>query len=261
MIFWSELMKRQTLISSVVLATLFGLAPTEHSSAAPHYQENFTLENTNALPDFSWVDTDAESAVSGGNNDVGTYGDPLGVPQDGFVFWYSNLAIADASSVTELIYTNNFSPIDSSTSDLKFIWESRLESQFADDFSDMSGAGAPVGTRLALQLGGQWFVSNTSISSGNVTSADWTGNTLPFDPAAANWRELNNVDGSPGVSLGLLAGADLSGDITGAGLVSTFQQRQTLNINNFAIVPEPSALSLIFCGVVGVLGRKSRRSV
>lgn len=252
-------MKRQTLLYSVVLAILSSFASTDSCSAASLYREDFTSDGDSALADHGW--DGSEIGVNG--NSAGVYGDPGGVPQDGFHWWYNNTSMATNTPTTELSYTTELSPISSATNNLAISWESRLEHQFDDSFVDMSGTGTGVGMRVALQLGGQWYVSNSSISSGNIISGDWTLNTVPFDPAAANWRLLDNVDGSPGVTFGVAAGADLTGDITGVGLVSTFAQYQTLNINYLEItgVPEPATFALAVCGVVGTLLRSRKRLV
>jgi hypothetical protein len=98
-------------------------------------------------------------------------------------------------------------------------------------------------------------VSAASFNSGNVESADWTLRSLAFDPLDGNWRVLNGVDGLPGVSLGPGAGFDLTGSITGAGFVSTFNRYQTINYNFLEIagIPEPTTFGLLACGALGLL--------
>lgn len=242
-------MKRHVMSCMITLTVLTVLA-AESGLAAKLYREDFTSEGDSPdLSVFGW--NESETGTNGGS--TGAYGDPGGTPQDGFQWWYSNTSLAAATTVTELSYTTEFSPIDvADITDLSF--EYRLERQFNDDFTSGSGTGTGVITRLALQLGGQWYVSAASFNSGNVESADWTLRSLAFDPTDGNWRVLNDVDGAPGVSLGAGAGFDLTGSVTGVGLVSTFNRYQTINYNfvEIAGVPEPTTFGLLACGAAGL---------
>ena len=247
-------MKRHAMSYMIALTMLAGLA-AESALAASLYREDFTREGNGTLADHGW--NGSEIGVNGSS--AGTYGDVGGVPQDGFHWWYNNTSLAAATTVTELSYTTEFSPIDvADITDLSF--EFRLERQFNDDFTSASGSGVGVVSRFALQLGGQWYVSAASFNSGNVESADWTLRSLAFDPTDGNWRVLNGVDGAPGVSLGAGAGFDLTGNVMGVGLVSTFNRYQTINYNFVEIsgIPEPTTFGLLSCGAIGLLARRRR---
>jgi len=105
---------------------------------------------------------------------------------------------------------------------------------------------------VAVQINGAtWYVSSTALPVN--TSADTeTFSTVSqvFSPAAANWKNLT-LSGT-GATIGSVAGADLSGNITGAGLVIAHTGTGgTFNFDNFqftgtggTVVINPGSISL-----------------
>jgi hypothetical protein len=227
----------------------------ESARAVSLYREDFpSPAGDGTLASVGWDGTNI--GVSG--HSAGLFGDAT----DGFHWWFSNTAIAAATTTTEMSFTTEMAPIDSTTPALTVAWEQRLERQFDDAFGDASGTGTPVDVRVALRVGGQWYASANAISSGNTVSATWTPQSLAFNPAAANWLVLSDVDATPGVTLGAAAGSNLSGTITGAGFVSSFKQRQTINFNFMEIsgVPEPASLGLAACAAIGLAAIRRKRA-
>jgi hypothetical protein len=109
-----------------------------------------------------------------------------------------------------------------------------------------------VAAYVAVQIsGGTWYVSstplpvNTSPDSGTYATVSHV-----FSPTAANWKNLT-LSGT-GATIGSVAGADLSGNITGAGLVFAFTGTGgTFNFKNFqftgaggTIVTDPGRISI-----------------
>jgi hypothetical protein len=144
------------------------------------------------------------------------------------VHWaYNNSTIASGLTPTGLTYTTENSPIAWATPSLTFTWAQRLENQFDDLFGEATGTGIGVDVRPAVQVGGQWYASATSVSTGNLDNTTTGGAFAPqsivLDPAAASWVAVSDVDGAGGITLGAGPGGDLNflGDITGVGLVST----------------------------------------
>ena len=88
---------------------------------------------------------------------------------------------------------------------------------------------------LAVQInGGSWYVSATNLPvDTSVSTGTYTTYSQVFSPAAANWKNLT-VTGT-GATVGSAAGADLSGNITGAGLVFTHTGSGNFNFDNFQI--------------------------
>jgi len=84
---------------------------------------------------------------------------------------------------------------------------------------------ANLATRFAIEIDGQWFVTNQTFtntavaSGGNFQNA--TGGaeekTFTWSAAASDWLELNFIQGSS-IAIGNPASADLSGEITSIGL-------------------------------------------
>jgi hypothetical protein len=87
---------------------------------------------------------------------------------------------------------------------------------------------------FAVQMnGGSWFVSATAIPVPGVAMNSFTTYTQAYNPAASNWKTLtlnpNNA------TIGGVASSDLSGSITGAGLVTSFSGTGTYSCDNFLV--------------------------
>jgi hypothetical protein len=182
-----------------------------------------------------------------------------------FHWWYNNSTIASGLTPSGLSYTTENAAIPLSTAGLTFSWAHRLENQFDDSFGEGTGTGTGVDVRPAIQVGGVWYAAATSVSTGNAdnttTGGAFVTNSMAVDTAAANWVHVEGVDGADGVTLGAAAGASLSGDITGVGLVSTFHQYQTVNYDWVEVsqIPEPASLALVACGAIGLVHVRRRR--
>lgn len=227
----------------------------ESARAATLYREDFTDPEANdgTLADVGW---NGSEAIGSGGSSVGIF--------NTFHWWYNNSTIASGLTPSGLSYTTENPPISTSTPLLAFFWAHRLENQFDDSFGEGTGTGTGVDVRPAIQIAGQWYAAATSVSTGNAdnttTGGTFTTQSIPFNGAAANWVTLGDVDGANGVTLGAAPGANLSGNITGVGLVSTFHQYQTVNFDYFEVVgvPEPASLALA-AGAALVLAASQRR--
>ena len=97
------------------------------------------------------------------------------------------------------------------------------------------GAGSNnVTAYFAVQLNGaNWYVAASPLAV-NLTTPGYTTYTMAFNPAAANWKNLT-VATSGGI-IGLTAAGQLSGVMTGAGLVFvTVGSGGDFNFDNFQI--------------------------
>jgi hypothetical protein len=111
-----------------------------------------------------------------------------------------------------------------------------------------SFAPANVSAALAVQInGGSWYISATNLPVDTSTATGtYTTQSQVFSPAAANWKNLT-ISGT-GATVGSAAGADLSGNITGAGVVFTHTGSGTFNFDNFqvtgSVVPNAGTIAV-----------------
>lgn len=107
---------------------------------------------------------------------------------------------------------------------------------------------ANVTASIAVQINGaNWYVSasalpvDTSAATGTFTTV-----TQAFSATAANWNHLTLT--GAGATIGGAATSDLTGNITGVGLVSTFTGAGNFNFDNFQItgtvIPNPGSISV-----------------
>ena len=93
---------------------------------------------------------------------------------------------------------------------------------------------ANVTTYFAVQMnGGSWFVSATAIPVTGLQTNAFTTYSQAFNPAAGNWKTLT-LGGSSAI-IGGMASGNLSGNITGVGLVTSFTGAGTVNFDNLYI--------------------------
>lgn len=96
---------------------------------------------------------------------------------------------------------------------------------------------ANVTAFLAVQLNGaNWYVAASPLPvPTTVDSPTYATYTMPFNPAAANWKNLTVTPGTGG-TIGSTAVSNLKGVMTGAGLVFvTVNPGGTFNFDNFQI--------------------------
>lgn len=153
---------------------------------------------------------------------------------------------------TASYYTKSLS-LDPTASQLQFSWYQK----------DSGNAGVDY-NRLLVQVGGIWYVSATKFFSSGTTSV--LTESLTYDPTAANWLRLStgtNPWASNYLTLSTAAPADLSGNITGFGLVMYSSNASWMIADTFAVttVPEPNSLALIAsCAMGFALLRLRKRS-
>lgn len=110
--------------------------------------------------------------------------------------------------------------------------------------------------RLALQIDGNWYVTNTTFSNSTAVSSAANFSTqsvlqsFDFTTTASQWSTLNFTSGSA-LSIGsTLTNALPTGTITGFGLYASDTTNSTIRLDTFAVsVPEPGAVSMCFLGV------------
>jgi hypothetical protein len=96
-------------------------------------------------------------------------------------------------------------------------------------------APANITAALAVQINGSnWYVSATNLPvDTSVATGTYTTYSQVFSPLAVNWKSLTLT--GTGATIGSAAGANLSGNITGAGLVFTHTGSGNFNFDNFQI--------------------------
>jgi hypothetical protein len=77
--------------------------------------------------------------------------------------------------------------------------------------------GTPATNYFAVRVGGNWYVSTQDLTAGAIAPPQFTNATMPYTNLASAWRNLtiNSTD----VTIGSTPGGNLSGSITGIGLV------------------------------------------
>jgi hypothetical protein len=94
---------------------------------------------------------------------------------------------------------------------------------------------ANVTAYVAVQLnGGPWYIAANPLPVPVGDTAAFTTYTMPFNPAAANWKNLTIL--GQGASIGSVASSKLTGIMTGAGVVFVYTgSGGTLDFDNFLI--------------------------
>src|SRR5579862_4810094 len=150
---------------------------------------------------------------------------------DGAVFAYQNAAATTAFYTSTVLSASNGAAFPSINTALY------SGITFSTDIQP-SLTPANVTARFAVQMNsGSWFVSTNTLPVPATTGAFATYSNV-FHPAAAGWDSLTvsgNGTGN-GATIGPAASGDLTGNITGAGLVFTHTSTGgTFNFDNFTI--------------------------
>jgi hypothetical protein len=108
---------------------------------------------------------------------------------------------------------------------------------FSGSFASGNANSVNVSVSFAVQIGGNWYVNATPVVPINTPlNGTYTAYSQSFNASASQWNTLNLI-GNAGATIGGTPSADLSGLVTGAGLV--FQHFGTsggdINYNSFSI--------------------------
>ena len=219
---------------SVVVTNFFGSATnggmTLIVSNVPSgllYAETFPYLGPNGnlpITDVGWV-----AASAGGD---GIY--PVGNSGLGDVYSYSGTAATNAYYTTD---TN-----DTGLSGLPFVDINpasypaiTLQAGIAPGAGSGQNQGA-ISVYWAVAMNGTWYSSAQPIPVSLITANDFLTYQLGFNPAKANWNNLTITN--TGATLGSQASSDLTGNITGAGLVIAHNDSSgsDMNFQNFVII-------------------------
>jgi arabinogalactan endo-1,4-beta-galactosidase len=101
--------------------------------------------------------------------------------------------------------------------------------------TQQSYRGTNVSSYFAVQVGGAWYVSTTPMTAyvESTASANYSLTSLVYNPIASNWTNL--TIGASSITLGQRASANLSGPITGIGIVAALTGAGSWDYNNLLI--------------------------
>jgi hypothetical protein len=173
--------------------------------AAQLYSENFAGAPGGDFTPVGWDDTsslDAGMFDATGNAITNEAITPDGL-DTGCAFVYRN------TNGVQAIWTTEFAPINAAAGGGVDISWWQTEQGIT--------AGSTVDVHPAVQVGGQWYAWQRAFSTADVQSP-WRRQLMAYSPAKANWLALTLGTGS--ATLGAAPAVDLSGNITGLGLVT-----------------------------------------
>ena len=198
MVLW---VMRQILRYIFVLILMFVLTPVGFA-AQQLYTEPFTGEGDVNL--VGWV----------GVYNTGSSGGVTG----GFAWvWHSG-------NCGNFIYTREYTVNPTSYQNIIFGYDLRRNSYYS----------TTPNTSIAIEVGGNWYVSKTVFTETNTT---FQSKSIAYDPSKNNWDTLNITT----LARGTTASSDLSGNITGFGLYSNSQNVGsdcTAEYDNFIITSQ-----------------------
>ena len=155
---------------------------------------------------------------------------------DGAVYTY------EGSVGTTAFYATTAS--DPGTSGLPFPTISIANTSDLTFAADIAPSTTPTNltASLAVQINGTtWYVSATNLPvDTSLASATYTTVSNVFSPTATNWNTLSLT--GTNATVGSPAGADLSGNLTGTGLVFGFTGAGNFNVDNFQITGTVTAV-------------------
>ncbi len=160
------------------------------------------------------------------------------------------------ATCTMMAYTTALTLDPTAYSQLQFSWLQR-SANFAADY-----------TRVVVCVGSKWYMSSTNLmtSSASAETLSYT-----FDATASSWYQLTsgstiNTSTIPYhtniESLVTSPATDLSGNITGFGVLLACKSTSFLGVDSFAVnaVPEPASACLLVLGSLALLGGQRRRA-
>jgi len=231
-------MKKTLLTLGLLACALFG--PLRQASASVRYTENWgtgtgaTLGN-GSLPNVGWTGIAASQTAQ---PYLGIYAaanpvDPQlgGLPAN--TVYFSGLVGTFQPNGPGMFYTTSAAipPFGSTFANLNPALITNLT--FNVEVGNASGISTNY---FAVQVGGSWYVALGNQMPNQGTYTNWS---MPYTTTAANWNTLT-IDGSQTfVTIGGTAGANLSGPITGIGIVTLNNVNGTgtpgLNFNQIII--------------------------
>jgi hypothetical protein len=254
----SNVTTNQNLDIVVVVSNGYGSVtsspPANLTVAATIYYESFGVPTPGDQPinNVGW-----RNDISGNNNRIFTGNGGLTFPRCAV---YSANGIGSIETFWATTLTANGGPYNNGTVTNKMAFPGiNLATVFNLNFSiamNANGAGQYQGF-LALQLNNNsWYVS-TNQWLPKATSSAFVADSIKFNPAAAAWNQLTvSPNGSyyahwnatnPYPQIGAAATADLTGYITGVGVVITRTAQGDVQFDNFTVsgaIP-PTALPVI----------------
>jgi hypothetical protein len=177
-------MARRRSIGRLLLTLLSAWAMADSAMAAKVYRQDFPNDKGEGLQEIGWDD----SHIGGNGNTAGVSKNDAGAQ---YLWWYNATGLSPAATVTAACVTSKIPPIPTSTPELAFSWEQRLENQKDDNDTDVTGT--PVEVRLAIEVGGKWYGSEAAFRTtpaGVTSGGQWDAQKIAFNPVAKNWREV-----------------------------------------------------------------------
>ncbi len=220
--------KNQANVMKTACLALFGLIASLQLISAQTittvlYQEDWGSTNggssVSAPSDVGWTQVLGTGFSSGFTyNSTAPVDDKTGATLPANSMWYGN----NNSGFMAMFYTTNGAGSgtygDSAFTTIDPTLYTNLELSV---YEQTLWQGAGLQTWFAVEVGGAWYVATNNPVACNLTGgSSYTRTDMTYNPAATSWNALTIDTINTNVVIGGPAGANLSGPITGIGIVS-----------------------------------------
>jgi PEP-CTERM motif len=230
-----------------IMITVLGTATL--ASAQTVYEETFTPQGS-AITASGWSVSTPDANWYSGTFAYGIVSSATSLPING-----QNPLYIGAGSATGINGEVGMFYTTSGSGGFSSINPASYSSLNLNIFANLQGGGGNTAAYFAVQVGGSWYASSIGLTPPVSSDLIYDPETLAFNPAAANW---NNLTVTPTlVTIGGQAAGDLSGLITGVGLVHVINNPAnsyaSWNYADFSVTavpaPEPGSLALMGAGL------------
>ncbi|MBK1791111.1 PEP-CTERM sorting domain-containing protein [Persicirhabdus sediminis] len=253
-----------------ILLSMVFITSITASKAAVIYTQGFEGHALTPISTFGWSATSQisssnivtdESSGAFANGTNGNSPTPVSVATAkgiGYVFFAPKAAANTATdyNANGVVLFSVSNPVNTALSDMNNI---TVNTKFDSANS--------AGFRYAIQMAGQWYVSDATTFSSN--ESDYTDHTLTLSDwtDGSNWYALDvNLGDDPDGKLDVAptaVGGTLSGQVTGFGLLGTTDSTgDHIRLSNFSVdaatvaAPEPSTSALFALGGLALVLRR-----
>ena len=195
------------------------------------YLETFDPAVGNPITNYGWLQDSMDP--SSGTGRIGTFNATASGGDANVVYSFGNPGETNAFYTSSTISGGSFPVLDPTTYANGLMLSVDAEPSF-------NATPANPESFWAVQINGNdWYSSSSRLPLG--TDGDgWDSYSFHFDSTASHWNSLTLTGGTGQPSIGAPATADLSGNITGLGVVTQYSSPSaTHHFDNFEISPVP----------------------